>query len=154
MAASDFTHILDEEDLARLRAQFDAAALIRANVEMMARAYPPLEAWGEATAQVFYGTSPLSARDRELSLISILVLNASELSLAYHIYWALMEGVTSAEICQVMGLAGCYAGMPVMVRGLTTARTVFELLKRVAASEQRGSAHVFEELMGQLSSAR
>lgn len=154
MTSKDSTHILEDDELQRLRSAFDAGALLRANVELMGEAYAPLRAWGEATSAVFYSPDPLAARERELCLIVILAMNAPEISLAYHVYWALMEGVTPAEICQALGLAGCYAGMPVMVRGITTARRVFTALKRIAAGSEHGSAHVFEQLLRELSAVR
>lgn len=141
------TEILSDDEIAHLRQAFDGKALIEANVVAMEAAYAPLKAWGEATSAVFYGDEPLAPRERELCLIVLLSVNAPEISLADHIYWALMEGATPAAICQALSLAGCYAGMPAMTRGMMTAVKVFTVLKRVAAAPNRGADHVFAELM-------
>lgn len=146
---ADVTQMLTSEEIDRLRRAFDGAGLVKANVVAMEAAYAPLRAWGEA-ASMFYDDGPLTARERELCLIVLLSVNAPEISLADHVYWALMEGATPAAICQAVGLAGCYAGMPALTRGMMTTIKVFNVLKRMAAAPDHGAERVFAELMREL----
>lgn len=58
------------------------------------------------------------------------------LTLGVHIYWGLMEGMTSDEVAHTLVLAGAYQGVPVYATGLLVLEKVTGLLKGLAAEGQ------------------
>lgn len=123
MSAVDPVALLDAPLLARLRAGYCPEAMVAANVAATERAAPELAAFGHALDDAFYGAAArevLLPRERELALVSVLVQAGSALSLAVHLYWALMEGVEPAALRRVIGLAACYAGFARLSFGLFT----------------------------------
>ena len=126
----DIRALLSDEQLARLRAAYDAGAFVRAEVRLFATAFPPLAHWNEAIATTFYAPSAaLAAVDRERCIIALLAHTGQELPLAFHIYWGLMEGLSVEEIGYTVGLAGCYGGVSRAGAGLQIVGRTLRLLQ-------------------------
>jgi alkylhydroperoxidase/carboxymuconolactone decarboxylase family protein YurZ len=147
----DLATLLKADDLARLRAAYDAQAMAAANVGAVAGAFPWLRDWNQQIATTFYGpASALAPPDRERCLIMLLTHTGPQLPLAVHMYWGLMEGLSIEEICQVVGLAGCYGGLPKCVEGLLVMKRVLNLLAASAASGALECKDVLSRLVNEL----
>ena len=143
----DLTRMLDAAEIERLRASFDSDHLRAANARAFEETYPPLAPWAQAAAAVFFRNGPLAPRERELCLVALLAHRAPGLSLSNHVYWALMEGVSVAQICEAIGLAGCYGGLPTYTSGVLVLRRTLEVLRRVAALPERDARAVLAALV-------
>lgn len=144
---NDLTTMLTFDAIARLRSAYDPEKLRAANAKAFADTYPPMAPWAEAAAAVFFRTGPLSARERELCLVTLLAHRAPGLSMSNHVYWALMEGVSVAELCEAIGLAGGYGGMPTYSSGVLALHRTLTVLQRVAAEPQHDSHAVLAALV-------
>jgi alkylhydroperoxidase/carboxymuconolactone decarboxylase family protein YurZ len=139
--------MLDAEEIDRLRAAYDPNQLRAANAKAFADTYPPIAPWADAAAAVFFRSGPLAPRERELCLVTLLTHRAPGLSLSNHIYWALMEGVSIAELCEAIGLAGGYCGLPAYSSGVLVLQKSLKVLRRVAAQPERDSRAVLAALV-------
>jgi alkylhydroperoxidase/carboxymuconolactone decarboxylase family protein YurZ len=138
----EMTTILGAAELSRLRAAFDPDVLLRANTQAFATVYPRLSKWGDTFGELFYGPSPLSARERELCVIAMLAPRAPSVSFSNHVYWGLMEGLSVDEIAYTLGLAGSYDGMPTYVQAMLALSRTLHVLQRLGASEVHDPATV------------
>lgn len=148
----DLTRLITEQELSRLREAFDEGVLLRANTSAFAAVYPPLADWGQSVGRLFFGPGPLCPRERELCLVTLLAQRAPGISLANHVYWALMEGVSVEAICQAVGLAGCYGGLPTYTQGVFTVQRTLTVLGRLAAGDERGPEAVLRALVAAFAS--
>jgi hypothetical protein len=116
---NDIRSVIDDLRLQALRRGYDHTAMVAANVRAVATVAPPLSDWNEEIARTFYATSgPLAPVSRERCLISLLTVSGLPVPLAIHLYWGLMEGLTIDEVLQIIGLSGCYSGLPRTVFGI------------------------------------
>ena len=143
----DLIRVLEPDAIARLRSAYNPEQLRQANARAFAETYAPIAPWAESVASVFFRQGPLAAPERELCLITLLAHRAPGLSLSNHVYWALMEGVNVAQICEAIGLAGCYGGLPTFTNGVLVLRTTLEVLQRVANEHERDSRAVLAALV-------
>ena len=63
-----------------------------------------------------------------------------------HVYWGLMEGLTVPQICQAVGLAGCYCGLPTYVDGILVIHKTLRVLKGLIAAGDCRSTTVLRTL--------
>lgn len=125
----DLTQLLGDRPLARLRQAYSPEVMRTAMLRAIGEGYPPLHTWNEAIAKTFYDTAePLSAANRERCLIALLTQTGPQLSLAIHVYWGLMEGLSAAEVCHIVGLAACYGGVPRLALGLPVVERTLQIL--------------------------
>jgi 4-carboxymuconolactone decarboxylase len=68
----------------------------------------------------------LSARDRSLATIAVLTATYRPVELKLHIGFGLRNGLTRAEICEVIMHTAVYAGFPSSVEGMRLAKEVFD----------------------------
>jgi alkylhydroperoxidase/carboxymuconolactone decarboxylase family protein YurZ len=141
------TNMLTDAELAALRAGYDATALLDLKVSATAAAYPPHSAWAQATRDTFFAERALSARQRELCIIALLGFRAPTLSLATHVYAALMEGCSVAEVCEAIGLSGAYGGLPAYTEAMAVVQRTLAAMKRVAAAPAPATATAIWELV-------
>jgi alkylhydroperoxidase/carboxymuconolactone decarboxylase family protein YurZ len=101
--------------------------------------YGPSKRYVRAVTSIFYRPLPkdamtnrtvLSAADRERCLIALLAARGEEFNLGLHIYMALVEGVSPAEIANIILLAGVYTGVDNFSIGLSTLSKTLNLLKQ------------------------
>jgi alkylhydroperoxidase/carboxymuconolactone decarboxylase family protein YurZ len=145
---NESTATLDENILLRFRSAFDPNRMSSANVAALARAHPKMRAWAEETTATFFGpTSVLSARDRERCIIALLVGTGTPLSLAVHIYWGLMEGITLEEVRETIALVVCYAGLPRCAQGLLVLDRVSRVLVDAAEVNMVAPEDVLQTLV-------
>jgi len=143
----DLTRMLDAEEIEALRAVYDSEQLRAANAKAFADTYPPMAPWADASAAVFFRNGPLAPRERELCLVTLLTHRAPGLSLSNHIYWAIMEGVSIAELCEAIGLAGGYGGLPTYSNGVLVLHRTLKVLRQVATRPERDSRAVLAALI-------
>jgi alkylhydroperoxidase/carboxymuconolactone decarboxylase family protein YurZ len=139
--------VLGDEALIRLRGAYRPEQMAAANVTGMGQLFPPLAEWNAQVARTFYADEALRPIDRERSLITLLTYTGPPISLAVHFYWGLMEGLSVDEIGRIVGLVGCYGGLPKCVQGLLVLERLLNLLRGVAASDERAPAAVLEALV-------
>jgi alkylhydroperoxidase/carboxymuconolactone decarboxylase family protein YurZ len=126
---SDLQSLLGVEQLQALRGDYDAEAMVAANVQAVSALVPQFASWNQAVGETFYGPrSPLAPAERERCLVTLLIQQGSPVPLAIHMYWALMEGVEVDELVQIVGLTACYAGMPRLAFGLQTLQRLLLVL--------------------------
>jgi hypothetical protein len=53
-----------------------------------------------------------------------------------HVYAALMEGASVAEICEAVGLSGCYGGLPTYIDAMATVRKTLTVMKQMAGEPE------------------
>ena len=143
----NLAEVLTASDVTLLRRGYDATALIDLKMSATAAPYPALEPWVTAIGATFFENDALPARDRELCLITLLAYRAPGLSLGTHIYAGLMEGLRVEEICQAIGLSGCYGGLPAFTESISSVRRTLLVLKRCAAGPVQATRAVLEALV-------
>jgi len=79
-------------------------------------------------------------------LIAVLTNTGPQLSLAIHVYWGLMEGLTVDEICHTAGLAASYGGVPRLALSLPVIDRVLSQLEQLDG--HLGSERVLQVLLG------
>jgi alkylhydroperoxidase/carboxymuconolactone decarboxylase family protein YurZ len=128
---STIPDIPSQPALGSLRQAYDPKAMSAANVVALSAAFPALKAWAEATSATFFeDPGALAPKDRERCIVTLLAYDGPGMSLAVHVYWGLMEGLSPLEVCQAVSLAGCYGGLPSCARGLLVTQRVMLLLSR------------------------
>lgn len=137
-------------DLAPLRATYDPRVLFAAATGTLARMHPPGAPYTGAIGAAQYEGGPLAARDRERCLIALLAAQKERMTLAVHIYWGLMEGLSIAEVAHTLLLTGIYAGTPAYANGLLVLEATRGQLAAAAAAGECGSAAVLGRLVAAL----
>jgi hypothetical protein len=138
----DIRTLLDAERLLALRDAYDHDEMAAANVKAVATLAPQLGRWNEEIARTFYDKSgPLAPAQRERCLITLIGYTGSPMSMAIHVYWGLMEGISVDEIVQIVGLVGCYGGLPKSASGLDVAYRTLSVLDEIDG-ERRSSSVV------------
>ena len=79
----------------------------------------------------------LTAKEREVGLIVLLASQRASMELAIHIYWGLMEGITTQEVAGLMMVTGVYAGIGKQTAGMKVMRSALNALQaRVDATQK------------------
>ncbi len=142
---------LDLRKLALLRSAYVASEMASANVRGIGELAPDLERWNAEIARTFYGSGgPLAPVNRERCLVTLLAHTGPLLPFGVHVYWGLMEGLTVEELCQIVGLVGCYGGLPKCVQGLLALDKVLGLLDRMTGDVAPRAQEVLRGLVTEL----
>jgi 4-carboxymuconolactone decarboxylase len=80
-------------------------------------------------------TEQLPLRDRSLITVAALTVLHRPEELKIHIRGALNNGVTRAEVAEIMWHMSIYGGFPVAIEGMRAARAVFDELDGANTSE-------------------
>lgn len=134
------TEILTAAELQALRAAYDADAVLALKVRVTSSSFPAHAPWAEAIRDTFYSEGSLTPAQRELSLVTLLAYRGPALPFATHVYTGLMEGLSVAEICGAIGLAGCYAGLTAYTEGMAVVRKTLNVMKRMASQDAQAEA--------------
>jgi alkylhydroperoxidase/carboxymuconolactone decarboxylase family protein YurZ len=144
----DLRGLLSDEKLRALREGYDARATGTATSSPFAEVYPPLHLWVSQTAATFFGPeSTLVPRDRERCVIALLAASGVTMSLAIHIYWGLMEGLSVDEICQTIALSGVYGGVQRVAEGFLVLQRALECLSSAVDLGSVGSQVVLTAIV-------
>jgi len=142
---------LNDDSLAELRSAYDRAAMLLAASSPCAVLYPPLDPWMRETGSTIYDRSHLAPRDRERCIIALLIAGGGlQTSVAIHIYWGLMEGLSVDDVCQTIGIVGAYGGMQRVAFGLATLQRVLDMLNGSVTSGELASTVVVARFMAEL----
>jgi alkylhydroperoxidase/carboxymuconolactone decarboxylase family protein YurZ len=145
-AVPSISDILTKDELKKLRKAYEDAPDALANFARKSfnGLYPPGASIFDAIGERFYyqgdpplpPMSPLSQRDREIVLISLLTLRpGARVPLSIHIYWGLMVGLEPAEIGELMLLTGSYGGIDAYTLGLGVLASTLGTLKKASAGD-------------------
>ena len=144
----DLRTLLSSEALRKLRSSYDAGVMSEAMASTVARPYSPLSPWNDGIAHTFYAaSSPLASVDRERCLIALLTCTGPDLSLAVHVYWGLMEGLSIDEVCHTIGLAASYAGVPRLAYAFPVVSRLFELLERTTQGSKADAREILRAVL-------
>ncbi len=134
-ATADLTAILSPQTLGALRAQYSADFMLAASRGAVAAPHPSSAPIVEAVIAGFYDPKRMAPRDRERVLVAVLASQTIAPShlLAVHLYWAMMEGLTVADLADTLGLGGVYTGLAHYTAGLKTLRVTLDALADLAS---------------------
>jgi alkylhydroperoxidase/carboxymuconolactone decarboxylase family protein YurZ len=141
------TDILTAADLLNLRNAYNAnLAEMTAILSAVGLDYPPVQDWLTSVGNtMFRELSPTPAPnlpvlpiDRERCLIALIAERRETLNLAVHIYMGLMNGLSPAEVANVLALTGIYGGISAYIRGIRVAEQTFKVLEVLAPLPIRG----------------
>lgn len=152
------TEILDPESLAALMAGYAAnpGALADAPLQKYDTLYPPGTPFYKLNVDTFYthgappGTPPVSRLPeqwREIAIVALFTVQQQTLTLAVHIYWALMLGLTVEQVGEIMLLMNAYGGIACYSLGLSTAQQTLCVLQCSAKAGITEPMAVFQELV-------
>jgi alkylhydroperoxidase/carboxymuconolactone decarboxylase family protein YurZ len=130
----------------QLHTNYDDVAAIAAVGGIIAGRYAEAAGYSKAIVDAFYAPAglpkedappyrtALTQSDRERCLIALLVSQGETLTLALHIYLALMLEVSPAEIGHIIFLTGVYSGASRYADALLVAGDTLQLLENLAPS--------------------
>lgn len=137
----DITDLLSPAQLGKLKQDYLRTEMTAAISGSLPKLYPAAGPYVAGVLTTFYGNLPsddltnrteLSLHDRERCLIAILASQNDGAALAVHMYFALMEGVSSAEIAHILLLAGTYTGVSHFSRALFVETKMLQQLALIA----------------------
>lgn len=133
-APPDVREILDQEQLARLRAGYDRDAMNRAAINALISPFPPARAFAEVVVGHFYDAARWPPDRRELCLITYFTVEGGDErgNLGIHIYWGLMEGLSPEVIGDTILLASVYSGIDKYTNGIRALQRVLTVLREIA----------------------
>jgi len=82
--------------------------------------------------RAFYAGTAMQPSERERCLIAVLASRDAGLNLAIHIYIGLMEGLSPAEIADIIFLSGIYTGVDRISDGLAAEMKTLKALAQIA----------------------
>lgn len=132
---ADLATVLDDATLAALRAQYSADFMLAASRGAVVGPHPAAAGYVNWVVDYLYDGTRLKPADRERCLVALLAAKTTDASftLAVHLYWAMMEGLTVDELADVLALAGTYHGMPHYAMGQVTFRKTLDALRGLYA---------------------
>jgi hypothetical protein len=137
--SADITRILDDDAVARLRASYAPDFMLASGRNSVANAFPPAAGYVHWVIDHLYDPATMPPKERERCLIALLAQSdPGSFTLAIHVYWGLMEGLSVTDILTTLALTGAYAGMQRYATGqATTRRTLATLGKLLATPDAR-----------------
>lgn len=151
----DVTEILMPEEIAALRANYDAELLSNVATKALVDKFPASGLWVGTIQKILFkdadnGGKPLldiAPRERELCLITLMSSQNLGLELGIHIYWGIMEGLEPRQIAALLTLVGVYAGLPRFEAALTVMTKTMKALDEAAETGQTEVMQVVNHLL-------
>ncbi len=125
---------LPPEQLQALRADYQPAMMKAATVAALGQRHPAGLPYVSGFVEHLFDETHLDAANRERCLVAILAGQKNSMALAVHLYWALMEGLETQELAQILMLCGGYQGIDVYAGGLSVLEGTCVLLSKLAAA--------------------
>jgi hypothetical protein len=125
-----------------LQDKYDADTLLKATLGVFKGMDPGGIAFPNAVVTNLYTGAPLNALNRERALVLLLACRGEELALAFHMYWALMEGMGFDELLGTLRLVGAYEGLPSYLGGLEIVKQLLEMLGKMDPNDLSSAAVV------------
>lgn len=129
--SADLATALDEATLTALRAQYKPDFMLAASRGAVVGPHPAAAGYVHWVVDYLYDGKRLKAADRERCLVALLAAKTTDSSftLAVHLYWGMMEGLSVDELADVLALTGAYHGMPHYAMGQVTFRKTLDALR-------------------------
>ncbi len=129
---------LSDDALAAYRSLYDYEAIADAATAAIVKDLPESEAYVKAIHDSLFVPAPdagpslseLSGREREIGLIVLLASQRTDLELSIHVYWGLMEDISTHEIAGLLMLTGVYAGIGLQTTGMKLLQRVLTFLQQ------------------------
>lgn len=133
--STDVSTILNDQQLATLRAGYSRAVMNAVATKVVLAPYPPLAGLVSFAAERFYNEAPpvLGHADRERSLILLLAADRRPaFAQAVHFYWGLMEGLQVGEVAEVLSLCALYGGLDAYTDAMRVLQATLTQLAKAA----------------------
>ncbi len=138
--------LLTRRAVRSLRGGYDREVMAATATAALVRDFPESEDYVTAIHDSLFGggegrrsrsLAGLTAKEREVGLIVLLASQRASMELAIHIYWGLMEGITTQEVAGLMMVTGVYAGIGKQTAGMKVMRSALNALQaRVDATQK------------------
>lgn len=102
---------LTDDEIEILKAGFDEDEMYRAMRGSMVAMYEPVSGATDYWHEELLNPANMSARDRQMILVSVLAQHATPMTLGVHVYWGLCVGLKPQEVYQTLLLTSFYAGI-------------------------------------------
>jgi hypothetical protein len=133
--SADITLILSDAQVAKLRADYVAEVMLASGRNSVANAFPPAAGYVHWVIGHLYDPATMPPKERERCLIALLAQSdPASFTLAIHVYWGLMEGLSVTDILTTLALTGAYAGMQRYATGQATTRRALATLAKLLAT--------------------
>ena len=102
----------------------------------------------EAVRSGFYdrSTQLLPGRYRECAVVALLASQGADANLGYHLFIALMVGISANDVYDILLLTGVYAGVNRLTAALGVARTTFDAVIYAAHDGVKTPGDVFARI--------
>ncbi len=140
---------LAEAQIQNLQKGYDRESLRELGKKFLSQPYKAILPWAEFVMDHQYNEDHLHPQLRELVLIALLTSRKEVGTVAIHIYWAIMEGVSPAEIAHTIALTGTYTGLDNYVIGIRAYHQTLAILAEQACKgeEERLTEAVLTKLI-------
>jgi len=133
--STDLRQILDDDAIARLRAAYAPDFMLSSGRASVANAFPPAAGYVHWVIDHLYDPATMPPKERERCLIALLAQSdPGSFTLAIHVYWGMMEGLTVSDVLTTLALVGAYAGMQRYATGQSTTRRTLKTLAKLLAA--------------------
>ncbi len=131
MTDPDLRSVLDDASLTKLRGAYSPDFMLAASRGAVRAPFPPAGGFVDWVVDHLYAPATMRPVDRERCLVALLASQSVQESftLAVHLYWGLMEGMTVAELGEVLALTGAYTGIPHYAVAQMTFRRTLDALR-------------------------
>lgn len=147
----DVNRILTDDDLVALRAAYDPKMMLDASAAAITGRDPASAGFVNFATETFFDAKrfPPDARERCFLVLLALTSKGSGLTLAVHIYWGLMEGLSVRDVADTLLFAGVYTGMPNLASALISMEDALNALKDLVARSRTLQAPDGAEAQGE-----
>lgn len=156
MTNADITKILSKDDVKALRAGFDVAYMTDGARNAIINRLPRCRDLINADIELFYRPDygdrdgEIGAPAREKVVLAALACSGNWDMAIIHMYWglALKDGLSPAEVGEVILLSGTYSGVQVISVGLARVASTFTMLKAAVDAGLTSSEYIIQLLLG------
>lgn len=149
---ADLTKILNANELKTVVDQYDPVTMGQLLSFKLLAQYPAIRPELTGIGDTIYPElnskpdGPLSAANRERCLVALLACRSRRLELAIHVYMALANGVTPAELAHIVVATGIYTGVDTISNALDVLQGTFTTLQKLAQNNAVDPGRAIAEL--------
>jgi len=137
----DLTKILSASELKTIVDQYNPVVMGQLLSAKLLAQYPTIRLELTGIGDTIYPElnakpdTPLSAANRERCLVALLACRSRRIELAIHVYMALANGVTPAELAHIVVTAGIYTGVDTVSSAFDVLQGTFTTLQELAQNK-------------------